>query len=260
MRLLLAVVACGVLFFGVFLAGTKVFASDEGAAEAAGAPSDTTTANEETADEEKGSGSKSGADSHAPRKHRVAADVAIARKAVLHAKDVGAGWHQVPLPTDKGRACPENDPDLSRFTITGEARSIFENGGGARTESRVRLFENGGQAALYFEATNNRTILRCIRDGVKGWLGRKGWKPRLLYARLETQPPIGSQTAIYLVDYVITLSDGTRQEYPVELITFQVGRAVGALQFNFIFSPDGSRPCQCELDEARLVSSRLYRT
>jgi hypothetical protein len=113
---------------------------------------------------------------------------------------------------------------------------------------------------LYFEATSNRTILRCIRDGVKGALRKAGLQPRVLYARFQKEPPIGSQTAIYVINYIITLSDGTRYEYPVDVVTFQVGRAVGAVSFSFVPSDDDSRPCSCELDEARLVASRLYRT
>ena len=87
--------------------------------------------------------------------------------------------------------------------------------------------------------------------------------------RMEAPPTVcgasnraafGAETAIYLFNYAITLSTGRKLTYPVELLTFQVNRAVGTLEYNFIFSPDGRKPCQCELDEARLVSSRLYRT
>jgi hypothetical protein len=195
----------------------------------------------------------------APREHLVAADMAIARKAVLRPSDMQPVWERVRLSTDAGPGCLQNNPDLSRFTVTGKARSAFE-GGQSRIESRVRLFANAGQAALYFEATSNRTILRCIRDGVKEALRKAGLQPRVMYARFQKEPPIGSQTAHYVIGYELTLQDGTRQSYPVDMLTFQVGRAVGALSFNFVPSEDGSRPCPCELEHARLVASRLYRT
>lgn len=166
----------------------------------------------------------------------------------------------MPAPTSGGERCRENNPDRSRFTITGQGRSMFKAGDGTLTESRVTLYANAGQAALSFEATNNRANLRCMRDGIQSWLKGKGWKPRVLYAKLQREPAIGSKTAIYVVGYVITLSDGTRYEYPVELLNFQTGRAIGSHQYTLVFSPDGSRPCECELDEARLVSSRLART
>jgi hypothetical protein len=198
-------------------------------------------------------------DRRGPREQFVAADVAIARKAVLRSSDMQPVWKRVRLSADEGPGCPQNNPDLSRFTVTGRARSAFE-GGQSRIETRVKLFANAGQAALFFEATSNRTVLRCIRDGVKSALRKAGLKPRVVYADFLKEPPVGSQTAHYVVGYMLTLQDGTKQPYPVDLVTFQLGRAVGALSFNFVPSEDGSRPCPCELDHARVVASRLYRT
>ena len=262
MRLLIAVAACAILFAGALWGSTKIFPAGEPVARAAEANLLSTTA--EGAKTEKApkdvESKRSGSGSHEPRKHLVPADMAIARAAVLQPNDVNSIWRRIPAPTSGGRGCPENNPDRSRFTITGRGRSMFKAGSGALTESRVTLYANAGQAALSFEATNNRANLRCIRDGIKSWLRGKGWKPRVLYAKLQREPAIGSQTAIYLVGFVITLSDGTRVEYPVELLNFQMGRAIGSLQYTLVFSPDGSRPCECELDEARLVSSRLART
>jgi len=264
MRLLLAIAACGVIFFAVLWVGGRVFAT--GSSADAAAPrtflSTTSVGDEGTTSSREKSGRQetTARSSRDPQVHHVHADMVIAGKAVLHASDIETEWVPVPPPKD-APPCRQNDPDLSRFTITGEGRTIFESPAGiARTESRVSLFANGGQATLYFQALNNEAKLRCIRDGVKGWLSGNGWKPRLLYAKMQTAPPIGAQTAIYLFNYAITLSTGRKLTYPVELLTFQVNRAVGTLEYNFIFSPDGRKPCQCELDEARLVSSRLYRT
>lgn len=259
MRLLLAIAACGVLFVTVLWAGSKVFARDSTAGAAPESHSTTTGKDAAASPREKSRPEKDSGDRD-PQVHHVHADMVIANNAVLHPADLEPGWVPVTPPKD-APPCRQNDPDVSRFTITGEARTAFESPAGiTRTESRVRLFANGGQAALYFEAVNNRAKLRCIRDSVKRWLSGNGWKPRLLYAELQTEPPIGAETAIYLVNYAIRLSTGKKLEYPVEVLTFQVNRAVGTLQYDFIVSPDGRKPCQCELDEARLVSSRLYRT
>jgi hypothetical protein len=191
------------------------------------------------------------------RRVHVAADEAIARRAILHPDDVGLAWERVAATKRNPDACPENDPDLSGVTLTGEARTAFQRGS-ARSDVIVDVFRDPNDARLYFRGTNNRTVLRCVRDGIKGWLRSKGLKPRVAYARLEYQPAIGEQTMIYLVGYEITLSDGTRAGYPVELLTFQTGRAVGSLSYALVFSPDGSRPCQCEMQEANLVASRLH--
>jgi hypothetical protein len=261
MRLLIAVAACAILFAGALWGSAKIFPTGEPVARAAEAnPLSTTAESAETEKAPKDVESKSGSGSHEPRKRLVPTDMAIAHAAVLQPNDVNSIWRPLPAPLSGGHACPENNPDRSRFTITGQGRSIFKSGVGALTESRVTLYKNAGQAALSFEATNNRANLRCIREGIKSWLQGRGLKPRVRYAKLQREPAIGSQTAIYLVGYVITVSDGTRYVYPVELLNFQTGRAIGSLQYTLVFSPDGSRPCKCELDEARLVSSRLSRT
>lgn len=94
---------------------------------------------------------------------------------------------------------------------------------------------------------------------MKESMRKLGWEPLVRYARLQREPPLGARTAIYLIDYVTRLSDGSRQDYPVEMLTFQIGRAVGGVSFSFVPSDDGLRPCSCELNEARLVVSRLGR-
>jgi hypothetical protein len=106
---------------------------------------------------------------------------------------------------------------------------------------------------------NNRAELLCIRDSVKRSLSSNGWRPRLLYARLETQPPLGARTAIFLVGYRITRSTGEKVAYPVETLKFQLNRGVGTLSYDFVRAADPTRRCQCELNEARLVAGRLMR-
>lgn len=200
-----------------------------------------------------------GQDPRAPREQLVAADMAIARNAVLQASDMQPQWRRVRPPAIGGPGCPQNDPDLSRFTVTGKARSLFK-AGSSRIETRLKVFANGGQAALYFDSTWNRTVLRCVREGVKGDFRRAGLRPRVIYARLLREPPVGSKTVHFVIGYMLTLKDGTKQAYPLDMIAFQSGRAVGLLAFDFIPSFDGSRPCPCELDHARVVASRLSRT
>jgi hypothetical protein len=216
-----------------------------------------TTSGSSTSDDDRRTKARK-VDPHAPRERPVAADMAAARNAVLRSSDLSAGWKEVRASAKGGNGCPENDPDVSRFTVTGEAQSAFK-GGQSRIESRVKLFANGGQAALFFEATSNQTILRCIRDGIKRTLRKAGLRPRVAYARFEEQPPVGARTAIYVVGYVLTLADGRTLDYPVDILTFQIGRAVGALSFSLVPSDDGLRPCSCELDHARVVASRVNR-
>jgi hypothetical protein len=193
------------------------------------------------------------------RARLVKADITIARKAVLRLSDMGpGGWRRVPVSAEAGPGCAGTNPNVSRMRVTGTARSAFK-GGVSQIESRVKLFTSAGDAARYFDANLNGAVLRCIRDGVRGALQRAGLRPRVVYARFQRTPRIGSRTAIYVVGYLLTLANGRKQPYPVDMLAFHVGRAVGVVSFTLVPSDDGSRPCSCELDEARLVASRLSR-
>jgi hypothetical protein len=148
---------------------------------------------------------------------------------------------------------------MEEDTITGDATSRFV-AGDSLIESRVIVFAARGQASSYFEAKYNEAHFGCIRDDVLRRFRKAGLRPRVVYARMSTEPPVGARTVHYVIGFMVTSKDGTKQPYPMDFVTFQMERAVGVLQFNFIPSPDGSRPCQCELDHARAVASRLYTT
>jgi hypothetical protein len=261
MRSFLGLGAVGALLLAVYWAGNHVLADDPVAAAGPSAATLGTTESHEggTSTSQGSEPTASKRRSHPPRIHHVQADMALARAAILHAADMEPGWQ--PAPPPKGAPiCRRNNPDLSRFTITGEASSSFKTPVGVTgTSSRVRIFANGGQAASYFETVNTRVELLCIRDSVKRWLASNGWRPHLLYARLQTEPPIGAKTAIFLVGFRITLSTGQTVAYPVEILKFQMNRGVGTLSYDFIRPGDPNRPCQCELNEARLVAGRLMR-
>jgi len=202
-----------------------------------------------------GSGHRKGRE---PQKSLVASDVALARAAVLHPDDVNIGWRKVPPTPTKSSGCPANRPDLTSYVITGEADTAYAGPSGASSqESRVKIFANELQASGYFEATNNEVVLRCIRDGFASSFRRSGVKVKVVYARLDDQPALGEQTAIYLLGYSLRGKTGGTQGYPVELLSFRRGRAVVSLGYSFVFSEDGSRPCTCELNDARVVASRL---
>jgi hypothetical protein len=261
MRSFLGLAAVGALLVTIYWAGNRLVADDP---LAAAGPSSATLGTTESREGGTNTAERSGPTASKTRSHRPKirhkhADMALARAAVLHHADMEPGWDLAPLPKE-APVCRRNNPDVSRFTITGEASSSFQTPDGVtRTSSRVRIFANGGQAALYFEAVNTRAELLCIRDSVKRWLSSNGWRPHLLYANLETEPPIGAKTAIFLVGFRIILSTGQRVAYPVEILKFQMNRGVGTLSYDFIRAGDPNRPCQCELNEARLVAGRLMR-
>jgi hypothetical protein len=199
--------------------------------------------------------------SHEPRERHAAGDQTIALNAVLHPEDVENGiWHETEA-SNETHPCPQNDPDLSSLTVTGYAHRTYltSNKLGA-IDSIVRLFPNRGQARSYFEAVNNRAELGCLVKSVRKFLAPAGARMRLLYARLQSAPELADRTAIYLVAYELTFPDGAREGYPVELLRLQRGRGAATLYYSSVFSQDGSRPCTCELKDARLVSRRLAGT
>jgi hypothetical protein len=192
----------------------------------------------------------------APRLRRVARDMAIARRAVLHRSDVRPSFHPLPASHSDG-GCRRTGRDLPRLTVTGHAQTGFA-ADISLTLSRVQLFPNARQAAAYFRATNNRKELLCIRDFVQAAVtGESGI--RVAYARIQHTPQLGGRTAIYLMGFQLRGTSGGTENYPVEVLSVQVGRAVVNLFYAFIYSPDGSRPCDCELRDAAKVVSRLAR-
>ncbi len=249
----------GILFFG----GNALGVWDEIPDDAASATQSLTSSTEgattpqPTAAKKSANAVKKAAKTGAPRERLIREDMALAKRAVLRLSDMEPGWQRVKPSGDDGPGCPAT-PDLSHFRITGKASSTFE-GGHSRIDSEVEVFANAGQAAAYFDTVYNRTALGCIRDGIKGAFRKAGLKPRVTYARLERRPALGSRTAIFLVGYILTFPNGTQKPHPVEFLTFQTGRAVGALSYSFVSPDDPSRPCQCELNQARLLASRLYR-
>jgi hypothetical protein len=144
--------------------------------------------------------------------------------------------------------------DLSRFVVTGKARSMFGRGSPALIESRVKVFANSGQASEYFRLTSGRPTLDCMREGVQEWLRAKRTSPELIDAKVLSRPTFGEQTAIYTFGFWLQGRNNTKYEYPVEVITFRMGRAIAALSFNFIAAK------QDEVGLSRLVAARLMQS
>jgi hypothetical protein len=238
--------------------GSKLGSANDPPAAAAPAPALTTT----TAAPDPGTTSTSRRrHSHEPREHHDARDQTIALDAVLHPEDVESGiWHKTEA-SNETHPCPQNDPDLSSLTVTACAHRTYltSNKLGA-IDSIVRVFPDRRQARHYFEAVNNRGELGCLVKSVRKFLAPAGARMRLLYARLQDRPALGDRTAVYLVAYELTFPNGASEGYPVELLRFQRGRANATLYYSSVFSRDGSRPCTCELDDARRVSKRLAAT
>lgn len=182
-------------------------------------------------------------------------DEKLARNAVLRRSNLGVCWKPVGRSPNGGPVrCSGHDPDLSRFTITGRAGSAFADRAAAIVSS-VSIFADARQASEYFDLTATRSALGCIRAELKSHLEGEGVSPRLEYARMRIEPPIGEQTTIYTLRFSFHVAGHTgRGAYPVEILVFRTGRAIGAVSFSGIGALDR------EMRMAQLVASRLWRS
>ena len=242
MRSLVAVVAIAAVFgVVVFGAGSAFGVWDGGAGQASNSPGNVPGAKTQ----------KAAKKNQNPRERLTARDTAIASAAVVRQSNLKPPWREVASRDRGNQGCSGSKSDFSRFTVTGKAQSEFKSGGGGLIASKVKIFTNAGQANEYFRVTSGQTMLDCMREGVGGALRNAGLSPKLLSAKLLTAPPFGEQTAIYTFGYSIQGSDGNRYEYPVDIVTFRMGRAIAAVSFSFVAAK------RDEVGLARLVANRL---
>jgi hypothetical protein len=182
-------------------------------------------------------------------------DMAIARAAVIRQSNLEPPWREVPAPMSGDKGCDRLNYELSRFTVTGKARSMFKRRS-ALIESRVKVYANSGQASEVFRQTSGQPLLDCMREGVQEWLSDAGFSPDLIDEKVLTQPPIGEQTVIYTFGFWLQDQDrpNYRFEYPVETISFRMGRAIAALSFSYVAAKND------EVGLARVVAARLMQS
>jgi hypothetical protein len=175
---------------------------------------------------------------------------ALARRAVLHRTDLPAGWRPVSVPARSSR-CRSYDPDLSRFTLTGKARSAFVHPSGAGIGSSVAVYVSARQAAAAFEAEARPGLLTCMSAGIVKQFAKSGIKALVVAKRMSRGPRLGTRNASFRMVFMLTLG-GQTLPYDVDLITFQAHRAIAALSFQAI-----GGPVRQQLAFARRVASRI---
>ena len=108
--------------------------------------------------------------SHDPRDPKVRlnpADQARAKAALLVQSDLGQGWMGGAASTPsslKAPICPSLRPDYSKFTLTGHAESLFNNGnGGIQVVSDVEVWKTVKQAEQHLDALLKPKLPTCIK-------------------------------------------------------------------------------------------------
>jgi hypothetical protein len=175
---------------------------------------------------------------------------ALARRAVLRLADLPPGWRPISVPARSNR-CRSYDPDLSRFTLSGKARSAFVQQQGAGIASSVAVYVSARQAAAAFEAEAKRGLLTCMSAGILKQFAKSGIKAVVVAKRMSRGPRLGARNASFRMVFMLTVASRS-VPYDVDLVTFQKQRAIAALSFQAI-----GGPVPRQLAYARLVASRL---
>jgi hypothetical protein len=183
-----------------------------------------------------------------------AADQARAKRAVLRPSEVPAGWTRLPTNArdDAPPTCPGYRPDFSRFTITGQAESAFQQRGRSIL-SRVEVYESRADARGDYALGTAPPTARCLGLTLRRQLGAAslGFTAEVASARQVAAPRLGERSAAYRI--VVTLSSGSaRATVYIDVVVFLQGRAIAGLFFT-----SAPKPLEGRTALARLVAARL---
>lgn len=185
-----------------------------------------------------------------------AKDGALAKQIALRASDLGAGWKKTkPTPaSDEPLNCPGFKPDLSAFTITGEAQSEFARANGTAAMSAVEVYESRADAVGDFRAAATPAAAKCLRHGLEEALRKERdsrVKLTVVSSKVAPAPAVGDRR----IGYRLVM----RAEYsgiPVPLYfdvtVVQRGRTIAALSFMGAFKPVAGRQRAATLVAARM--------
>ncbi len=197
--------------------------------------------------------SASGRDPRLERLQLRAADVALAKKITLKQGDVGASWRPTRIPNSSGErlVCPGFNPDLSRFTISGQASSGFTRTNGASIISSVEVYESRADAIGDFQTGAKPIVANCLKRSLEKELNAGGLvEATIPFARVVAAPRVGDRRIAYRI--VARLAAANMQlDIYLDVVVVQRGRSIAAF---FFTGPRQSLPGQ-----ARIVSSAVAR-
>ena len=180
-------------------------------------------------------------------------DSALARSVALRKVDLGRSWTAARVPKDDGPACKSFSPDLSRFTITGKAHTMFVDSRGSSVQSVVEVYASKPHAAGDFLAGARPAQAGCLREALAHARSEapKGVMLTFGSARMVRAPKVGQRAASYRLVGEL----GTRGvSFPLymDLLVVQRGRTIVAL-----FSTGLERPVAGQVERARKLAARM---
>lgn len=167
------------------------------------------------------------------------ADMALAKRTTLRASDLPPGWirRRPAKPSNELPTCPGVDMDFSRFTITGTARSSFEQRG-ASVDSQVEVFKSRSDAAGDFRKGTSVPALRCLGRWLRDDIAKTQPGARVVSSRLLSRPRLGERAVLYRV-VVDVPTNGGRVRVFLDFLGFQKGRTAVVLGFSYPNAPLG---------------------
>jgi hypothetical protein len=181
-----------------------------------------------------------------------AADNALAKRIALKAADVGAGWRKTRVPdSNEPLRCPGFNPDLSRFTVTGQAKTAFTRPTGASIASAVEVYESRADAAGDFKTAATPALARCLRVMLQREFAAAGVPLHVRSARVVPAPRVGDRRIAYRAIAAFSAGGPTLNVY-FDVVVVQKGRSIAAL---FFTSPGARVARQSSLTAA--VASRM---
>jgi hypothetical protein len=182
-----------------------------------------------------------------------ARDGALARSVALTRRDLGSGWTPAPVPKEEGPACRSFAPDLSRFTITGKAHTMFADARGSSVQSVVEVYASKAQAAGDFLAGAKPAQTGCLREALVHARSEvpAGVTLRFVSARMLPAPRVGERAASYRLVGRLE-SRGISFPLYMDLLLLQRGRTLAAL-----FSTGLQRPVASQIALAQKLAARM---
>jgi hypothetical protein len=162
------------------------------------------------------------------RRALTAHDQAWAKRVNLTLRDLPGGFRQGPQnPTGSGGlTCSGFAPDLSRFTITGQAASRqFARSDGVAIFSAAEIFRSTGDQHGDWAATARREALPCIRDLLQQAVGSSA---RVASTSLRSAPRLGERTISFRATMVVS-GNGVKATIWLDMLAVAQGRGDATL-------------------------------
>jgi hypothetical protein len=179
-------------------------------------------------------------------------DTTLAKAVSPTRADLGRRWRAQRVPTAEAVPCKSFSPDLSRFTITGKAHTMFADSSGASVQAIVEVYASKTQAAGDFEAAARPGQAGCLREALAQAQARaKGVKLTFQSARMLDAPKVGERAAAYRLVGSLG-SRGVSFPLYMDLLVVQRGRTMVALLFTGL-----ERPVADRLKLGRKLAARM---